>query len=37
MSHTYACIDKAKEDFDYEPKMSLEKGLINTFEYLDSK
>jgi len=33
--HTYACIDKAKEDFDYEPKMSLEKGLKNTFDYLN--
>ena len=34
--HTYACIDKAKEDFGYEPKISLEKGLKKTFEYLRS-
>ena len=32
--HTYACIDKAKRDLDYEPKTSLEEGLISCYNYI---
>ncbi len=32
--HTYANIEKAKEDFQYEPKTSLEEGLKKTYEWM---
>lgn len=32
--HTYANIQKAKRDLDYEPKTSLERGLTNTYQSL---
>jgi UDP-glucuronate 4-epimerase len=32
--HTYANINKAKEDLDYQPKTSLLKGLTNTYNWL---
>ena len=32
--HTYACINKAKEDLDYEPNVNLKNGLKNLYDYL---
>ena len=32
--HTYADISKAKEDLNYNPKISLEEGLKHTYEYI---
>jgi len=35
--HTYADISKAKKDLDYNPKVKLEDGLRNLFNYLQNK
>lgn len=32
--HTYACINKAKEDLDYKPSIGLKNGLKNLHDYL---
>ena len=32
--HTYANIEKAKQDFQYEPKTSLEEGLKKTYNWM---
>ena len=32
--HTYANIEKAKQDFQYEPKTSLEEGLKKTYDWM---
>jgi len=32
--HTYASIEKAKEDLDYKPNMGLKNGLKNLYDYL---
>lgn len=35
--HTYADISKAKKDLGYDPKVELENGLMNLFNYLKNK
>ena len=35
--HTYSDINLAKKDFDYNPKISLEEGLLKTYKWLVNK
>ena len=35
--HTYANIDKAKRDLDYNPQISLEEGIKNMFDWIKTR